>query len=69
MADFIFSNVVYIQPATLLESDLVLGISQGLCLFSRNTYFNELYAYSPGTHILRDCSQSLHMSHAILVAG
>lgn len=69
MADFVFSNIVCMQPATLLKSDLVLGISQGLCLFSRNTYFNKDYAYFLGTHILRDCSQNLHMSQAILVTG
>ena len=35
--NFIFSKLVYLQPATLLKNYLVLGISPGLCLFSRNT--------------------------------
>ena len=34
---FIFSKLVYLQPATLLKNYLVLGISPGLWLFSRNT--------------------------------
>ena len=54
VADFIFSEVAYLQPATLLKNNLALGISQGL--FSRNTYFNKEYVYFLGTRILRECS-------------